>query len=167
MVEGIIRLCQKYGVAYVADSQASSQTGDISRYVGAKMIAATEREARLAMADFKSGIQNVANNLLLKTHANTLLLKFGAEGLIALTFINGEFKTTKLPAMNSNPLDVAGAGDAMLSAASLSMILGATILESAFIGSVAAAIQVSRTGNTPMGKDNLITEIKKIESASS
>ena len=167
LVEGIIRLCQKYGVAYVADSQASSQTGDISRYVGAKMIAATEREARLAMADFKSGIQNVANNLLLKTHANTLLLKFGAEGLIALTFINGEFKTTKLPAMNSNPLDVAGAGDAMLSAASLSMILGATILESAFIGSVAAAIQVSRTGNTPMGKDNLITEIKKIESASS
>jgi sugar/nucleoside kinase (ribokinase family) len=67
--------------------------------------------------------------------------------------------------MNSNPVDVAGAGDAMLSAASLSMALGASLWESAYLGSIAAAIQVSRTGNIPLGKDNLIAEMKRIEAA--
>ena len=94
-----------------------------------------------------------------------MLLKLGAEGLIALAFEDGKHKTASLPAMNSNPVDVAGAGDAMLSAASLSMALGASLWESAYLGSIAAAIQVSRTGNVPIGKDNLIAEIKRIEGA--
>ncbi len=162
LVDGITSLCRQHGVPYVADSQASSQVSDVSRYVGAKMLAATEREARLAMSDFKSGIQNVANNLIVKSQADTLLLKLGAEGLIALTVERGQHKTASLPAMNSNPVDVAGAGDAMLSAASLSMALGASLWESAYLGSIAAAIQVSRTGNIPLGKDNLIAEMKRI-----
>lgn len=165
LVDGIIRLCQQHGVPFVADSQASSQVSDVSRYVGAKMLAATEREARLAMSDFKSGIQNVGNNLIVKSQADTLLLKLGAEGLIALTEEGGQHMTASLPAMNSNPVDVAGAGDAMLSAASLSMALGASLWESAYLGSIAAAIQVSRTGNIPLGKDNLIAEMKRIETA--
>ena len=165
LVDGIIRLCQQHGVPFVADSQASSQVSDVSRYVGAKMLAATEREARLAMSDFKSGIQNVGNNLIVKSQADTLLLKLGAEGLIALTVEGGQHMTASLPAMNSNPVDVAGAGDAMLSAASLSMALGASLWESAYLGSIAAAIQVSRTGNIPLGKDNLIAEMKRIETA--
>jgi sugar/nucleoside kinase (ribokinase family) len=129
------------------------------------MLAATEREARLAMSDFKSGIQNVANNLIVKSQSETLLLKLGAEGVIALTIQGGQHMTASLPAMNSNPVDVAGAGDAMLSAASLSMALGASLWESAYLGSIAAAIQVSRTGNIPLGIDNLIAEMKRIETA--
>jgi rfaE bifunctional protein kinase chain/domain len=162
LVDGIILLCQQHGVPFVADSQASSQISDVSRYVGAKMLAATEREARLAMADFKSGIQNVANNLILKSQSDNLLLKLGAEGLIALSKEAGLHTTASLPAMNSNPVDVAGAGDAMLSAASLSMALGASLWESAYLGSIASAIQVSRTGNIPLNKENLISELKRI-----
>ena len=163
LVDGIIELCHQHDVPFVADSQASSQVSDVSRYVGALMLSATEREARLAMTDSKSGIQNVANKLILKAKADTLLLKLGAEGLIALTVEDGTHKTASIQAMNSNPVDVAGAGDAMLSAASLSMALGASLWESAYLGSIASAIQVSRTGNVPIGKDNLISEIKRIE----
>ena len=115
LVDAIIELCQQHDVPFVADSQASSQVSDVSRFVGALMLSATEREARLAMSDSKSGIQNVANKLILKSKADALLLKLGAEGLIALAFEDGKHKTASLPAMNSNPVDVAGAGDAMLS----------------------------------------------------
>ena len=33
------------------------------------------------------------------------------------------------------------------------------------VKTIAAAIQVSRTGNIPLGKDNLIAEMKRIETA--
>jgi sugar/nucleoside kinase (ribokinase family) len=142
----------------VADSQASSQVGDVSRYVGASMISATEREVRLAVNDFKSGLQNVANRLLEKSQAKTLIVKLGAEGLLVI-LPKPQFTTDSLKAMNSNPVDVAGAGDAFLSASSLALAAGATIWESAYLGSIASSIQVSRIGNVPLQKDLILQEL--------
>ena len=63
--------------------------------------------------------------------------------------------------MNSNPLDVAGAGDSMLISSAMSIACGASPLESAYIGSIAASVQVSRVGNIPLKKVDLISNIKK------
>ena len=52
--------------------------------------------------------------------------------------------------MNSNPLDVAGAGDSMLISSAMSISCGATPWEAACIGSIAASVQVSRVGNIPL-----------------
>lgn len=148
-VDNVTAECKKNGVRYYADSQASSQVGNVGRFVGADFLSATEREARLATNDFKSGVQNVANTLLSRSQANSLLLKLGAEGLIAVQACS-PFFTDSLPAFNSNPVDVAGAGDAMLAAASLARYAGGSIFEAAYLGSIAAAIQVSRAGNLPL-----------------
>ena len=64
-------------------------------------------------------------------------------------------------AFNSNPVDTAGAGDALLATVALSIKLGATIWEASYLGNVAAAIQVSRLGNIPIKKDDLINVLKK------
>jgi bifunctional ADP-heptose synthase (sugar kinase/adenylyltransferase) len=149
LVEDILQQCKNLGIAVAADSQASSQSGDVSRFKGAQFISATEREARLAMNDFKSGLQNVANNLSAKTDAKMLFVKLGAEGMLAIE--SGQPPAThSFSAMNSNPLDVAGAGDAMLAMAAMAMAVGATVWECAYLGSIASAIQVSRVGNVPL-----------------
>ena len=57
---------------------------DVSRFKGSKLISATEREVRLATNDFKSGIQQISNNLIKKAEAKNLIVKLGAEGLVAL-----------------------------------------------------------------------------------
>ena len=154
LVDGVVARCQAAGVPYVADSQASSQVGDVSRYRGAALISATEREVRLAVNDFKSGLQNVANRLLETTAAGALLVKLGAEGMLVLA-PGPDFATDSLSAMNANPVDVAGAGDALLSAAGLALAAGGSTWESAYLGNVAAAVQVSRVGNVPLRREAL------------
>jgi rfaE bifunctional protein kinase chain/domain len=158
LVDAVVNECKTRSIPFVADSQASSQVGNVGRFVGADFLSATEREARLATNDFKSGIQNVGNTLITKSQAKGLFLKLGAEGVIVIR-TQPPFYTDSLPAFNSNPVDVAGAGDAMLAAASLCRSCGGSIFESAYVGSVAAALQVSRTGNSPLSAHDLIAAL--------
>lgn len=158
LVESVGELCKRSKVPFVADSQASSQVGDVSRFRGAAMISATEREARLAVNDFRSGIQNVANTLLERSQAGFLIIKLGPEGLLVVT-PEPCASTSSLPALNTNPLDVAGAGDALLAAASLALSANATPWECAYLGSIAAALQVARVGNVPLRQAALEREL--------
>ena len=153
-VEQAIRLCQERDIPFFADSQASSQESDVSRFPHADFLSATEREARLAMNDFRSGLQYIANGLLKKSQTSGLLLKLGAEGLLALSS-KPDLSTDEIAAFNPNPVDVAGAGDAMLAAATLVRLAGGSIWEAAYLGSVAAAVQVSRIGNLPLSLSEL------------
>jgi sugar/nucleoside kinase (ribokinase family) len=111
------------------------------------------------MNDFKSGLQNVADRLLEKSNAGVLIIKLGAEGMLVLGRTSG-FATASLPAMNTNPVDVAGAGDALLAAAGLTFAAGGTPWECAYLGNVAAAIQVSRLGNVPLQHEALVRELR-------
>tara|TARA_B100000575_G_C23095954_1_gene632127 strand:- start:104 stop:1555 length:1452 start_codon:yes stop_codon:yes gene_type:complete len=161
-VDDVIQICQRRKIHFFADSQASSQVGDISRFKGATFLAATEREARLAMNDFKSGLQTIANGLLEKSQTENLIIKLGAEGLIALKKCP-RLATDSLAAFNTNPKDVAGAGDALLSTSALAFYLGNDIWKSSFLGSIAAAIQVSRIGNVPMQQNDLINTLASLQ----
>jgi bifunctional ADP-heptose synthase (sugar kinase/adenylyltransferase) len=69
--------------------------------------------------------------------------------------------TERLPALNHNPADVAGAGDSLLVVSSMSLACGATIYEAALLGSIAAALQVSVTGNRPLSPGQLLEVISE------
>jgi rfaE bifunctional protein kinase chain/domain len=154
LVDSISSLCTQRGIPFLADSQASSQVGDISRFKGAAMIAATEREARLAVNDFKSGIQNVANILMNRSAARSLVIKLGEQGCVIFKGEPG-FETSSLRALNPNPVDVAGAGDAFLAAAGMALVSGGNVWENAYIGTISAALQISRLGNIPLRQSDL------------
>jgi sugar/nucleoside kinase (ribokinase family) len=92
------------------------------------------------------------------------LIKLGEEGAIIHTDSpkNGSaWQTDKIEALNGLPQDPAGAGDAMLTTAALSLVCGASIWLSAYLASVSAAIQVSRMGNVPITSNDLLIELKK------
>ena len=67
----------------VADSQSSSQIGDVSRFTDTMLLTPTEREARLAVRDFDSGLVVLAEKLRTKARAKNVVLTLGAEGLLA------------------------------------------------------------------------------------
>ena len=73
---------------------------------------------------------------------------------------DGEHHTDRIPALNSSPRDVAGAGDSLLVVSAMAMAVGATPWEAAYLGSVAAAVQVSRVGNTALQTSDLVREIE-------
>lgn len=153
LVDSIIELANVNKTLLVADSQSSSQVGDISRFKGMHLLTPTEREANLAIKKQDSGIVILAENLRKETNSKNILLKLGAEGvLIHAEDIKDKnnWLNDQLPALNNSPKDVSGAGDSLLITASMSLCCGASIWEAAYLGSIAAAIQVSRVGNTPL-----------------
>ena len=81
-------------------------------------------------------------------------------GLIHSSDINDkEFLTDRIYALNTSPKDVAGAGDSLLISGALTMAGGGSIWEAAIIGSLAAAIQVGRVGNTSLKSKELLKEL--------
>jgi bifunctional ADP-heptose synthase (sugar kinase/adenylyltransferase) len=156
LVDRITSICHERGTMMVADSQSSSQIGDVSRFMGMKLIAPTEREARIALRNNDDGLVVLSEKLRSLAQAESVLLTLGSDGvLIYSPDSDSGLITDKLAALNPNPVDVAGAGDSMLVTAALTLAVGGSVWEAAVVGSIAAAIQVSRLGNLPLQIEEL------------
>ena len=162
VVSEIIKACKSKNIKMVADSQSSSQIGDVSRFKGMVLLTPTEREARLAMRDFNSGLVVLAEKLRKKTQAQNIILTLGTEGLIAHapSIERDDWLTDRLPAFNTAPKDIAGAGDSLLACSALALVAGANIWQSSYLGSIAAACQVSRVGNIPLSISDIELELR-------
>ncbi|MDY6856466.1 MAG: PfkB family carbohydrate kinase [Thermodesulfobacteriota bacterium] len=152
LVDHVIEICLKHNVMMVADSQSSSQVGDISRFKNMSLVTPTEKEARLSVKDFNSGLVIVAEALRRQSLAKNILVTLGEEGLLIHAEISekNDWLTDRIPALNSFVKDTAGAGDSLLACSAAAMAVGCDIWESAYFGSIAAACQVERTGNFPI-----------------
>ena len=96
------------GPICVADSQSSSQVGDISRFKGMALISATEREVRVSLRDNDDGLTVIAERLRVLADAKSVMVKLGQDGVLVHTDSgDGRVTTDQLPALNTSPVDVA------------------------------------------------------------
>jgi bifunctional ADP-heptose synthase (sugar kinase/adenylyltransferase) len=72
---------------------------------------------------------------------------------------NGDYSTDRIPALNTTPKDVAGAGDSVFTAASMALCSGADIWLASYFASIVAGLQIARVGNRPITKDEILSEI--------
>jgi rfaE bifunctional protein kinase chain/domain len=161
LVDQLEVMAKSRGVLRAADSQSSSQVGDISRFKGMDLITPTEREARISTRNREDGLVVLAEKLRQQASAHNVLLKLGEEGLL-IHAGNGKgdsWLTDRVDALNSAAKDVAGAGDSLLIASAMTLACGGTIWEAACLGSLAAAVQVGRVGNTPLHTEELLREL--------
>jgi rfaE bifunctional protein kinase chain/domain len=163
LVDQITQECRRRGIMIVADSQSSSQVGDVSRFKNTALLTPTEREARLALGNTEDGLVVLAEALRKKTNSENIVITLGAEGLLIHAGIPGqsEWLTDRLAALNTSPKDTAGAGDCLLVCTAMAMAVGRPIWESIYLGSIAAACQVGRIGNIPLAAAELLVEVNK------
>ena len=161
MVDQITSIAKDRSVMIAADSQSSSQVGDVSRFKFVDLLTPTEREARISTRNREDGLVILAEQLRKQSSAHNILLKLGEEGLLihANNGINQGWHTDRIGALNSAPKDVAGAGDSLLITSALTLASGGSIWEAACLGSLAAAVQVGRVGNTPIRASELLREL--------
>ena len=161
LVDQVISMAKRRGVMLAADSQSSSQVGDISRFKSMDLLTPTEREARISTRNREDGLVVLAEQLRQQSSAHNILLKLGEEGLLihAANGTDHSWLTDRIDALNSAPKDVAGAGDSLLITSALALASGGSIWEAACLGSLAAAIQVGRVGNTPIRTKELLREL--------
>lgn len=158
LVDQIVAMARAHGVILAADSQSSSQVGDICRFPQMDLLTPTEHEARIATRNHQDGLVILAEEVRRKSGAHNILLKLGEEGLLIqpASKPGDDMLTDRLGALNTAPRDVAGAGDSLLIAGALSLACGGSIWEAAYLGSLAAAVQVGRVGNTPIRTKELL-----------
>ena len=107
LVDEISKECVKRGIMMVADSQSSSQVGDVSRFKHTALLTPTEREARLALGNYEDGLVVLAEALRKKANALNIAITLGGEGLLirAGNSNKSQLITDRLPALNSSPKD--------------------------------------------------------------
>ncbi len=164
LINEIIDLAKKNKIIIASDSQSSSQVGDIIKFKNSDLICVTEREARMAVKNFDDGLVILLDELRELAKPKNIILKLGQEGALVQSEdqINQNWIVDKIISQNTNPLDVAGAGDSMLISSALSLASGANIWEASVIGSIAASIQISRIGNVPIKHTELIKYVNLI-----
>ncbi|WP_010606321.1 PfkB family carbohydrate kinase [Pseudoalteromonas maricaloris] len=162
LVERLRAACQQRNIRMVADSQTSSQVGDISRYCGMDLLTPTEREVRVALNNTDDGLVILAQKLIEKTQSRNLVITLAEEGMLVHKpdLPLQKWENDRLPALNPNAVDPAGAGDCLLAASSLALVAGANIWQACYLGSLAAACQVASLGNTPLSCQILEQAVK-------
>lgn len=162
LVKELILIAKKNKVLIAADSQSSSQIGDLLKYKNCDLILPTEREARITLRDENSGIIILTDKLRKILNFKYCILKLGSDGIL-INFYRNKLKITeKVQSLAKNVVDVAGAGDSLLVTSAIALSSSKNILVSSFLGSVAAAIQVSRLGNIPITKSEIYKVIENI-----
>ncbi len=163
LVDRLTELGRAHGVFMVADSQSSSQIGNIWRFKHMDLTTPTEFELRTTGNIQKTALLNLVNHYYTQTHTKHTIVTLAENG----AFIHNRedtpntILTDQISSLTQNPVDVAGAGDVFMVAAALSLYTGASIWQAAYIATVAASIQVERIGNIPLKQTLLKARIRR------
>lgn len=151
-------------------------TGDVSgprrtllAMHGADLITPNERELRSVVGDFDRSLPTVVMELMKELRAANLAVTMGARGCVLFrpreenrsAWFTSRLRSEYLPTLAPHAIDPLGAGDAFLSAATLSLSCGATLTQAGYIGSAAAAVAVGRIGNQPVSTADLLAFLRQ------
>src|SRR5205085_8430388 len=107
----------------VADSQVANRWGNILEFQNFDLITPNEREARFALGYQDSTIRPLALDLYKKAGCKLLILKLGERGMITYRAPSPEVRSFfTVDTFVDKVVDAVGAGDALLSYATLSMV---------------------------------------------
>ena len=163
ILQVVQQLAQQYNILLFGDLQCSSQVGSITRFEGFSLLCPNEREARLALQDKDSGLEQLSQRLLQKTRTERLVMKLGSEGFITYDRApNGQLSSQAFPALSVNPLDVAGAGDSLLALFATGLASGQAMMPTAALACCMAGLAVETMGNTPISADDLRSSLHEV-----
>tara|TARA_B100000242_G_scaffold145628_1_gene103813 strand:+ start:5861 stop:7345 length:1485 start_codon:yes stop_codon:yes gene_type:complete len=156
-------LARRHNLMLFGDLQCSSQVGSVLRFRNFHLLCPNEREARVALQDKDSGLEQLSNKILNTTNCNGLIMKLGSEGFIAYDKqLNGYTNSQSFPALSVNPVDVAGAGDSLLALLATALSCGQNLMPTAALGCCIASIAVETMGNSSIGSDLIRAKINDL-----
>jgi len=149
----------------VADSQVASRWGNITEFKNFDLITPNEREARFALGDQDSGVRPLASQLYDAAECKMLVLKLGDRGVLTCNSPNHEALDSffVVDSFVEHVVDAVGAGDALLSYATLSMLATGNPITATILGSMAAAVECEVDGNWPVHPEHVIAKIDAVE----
>lgn len=153
------------GVYKVADSQVASRWGNVTDFKGFNLITPNEREARFALGDQDSGVRPLASQLYDVAECEMLILKLGDRGVLTCNSRDHERLDYffVVDSFADRVVDAVGAGDALLSYSTLSMLATGDPISATILGSMAAAVECELDGNWPVRPEHVMAKISAVE----
>ncbi len=152
------------GMFRVADSQVASRWGNILEFEGFDLITPNEREARFALGDQDSVVRPLAMELHNRSRCKTLILKCGDRGIITYRGSTSELRQFfTIESFTDRVVDAVGAGDALLSYATLAMVATRNEVIASILGNIAAGVECEHDGNVPVTPDMVTKKIEALE----
>lgn len=153
------------GTFKVADSQVASRWGNILEFQGFDLITPNEKEARFSLGDQDSVVRPLALELFRKSHAKLLILKCGDRGIVTYRLDSPDDYRAffAIDSFAGRVVDAVGAGDALLSYATLSMMATKNEVIAAILGNMAAGIECEQEGNIPVTPEMVLHKIDAVE----
>ena len=148
----------------ILSADVSGNQGNLLHFREVDLLCPTEREMREAENDFASGLGAVAWKMLGATGARQAIITLGKQGLV--TFDGSEqplpaqLPSEYVPALSRHAVDPLGCGDALLATATLALATGASGEAAAFLGAIAASIEVQKLGNQPITIDQIVAQLR-------
>ena len=152
------------GALRVADSQVANRWGNILDFQGFDLIAPNEREARFSLGDQDSTVRPLALDLYKQAGCKTLILKLGERGIITYREPNSAVRSFfTVDSFADRVVDPVGAGDALLSYATLAIIITKSNVIASILGSLAAAVACEHDGNNPVAPEAVLKKLESLE----
>jgi len=129
--------------------------GNLAAMKRLDLLCTSERRLRAAMNDLDSGLSTLAYRMLDVTQAGRMLVTLGKRGLVtferpssdrASLEWRGRLLSEYLPTFAHRVVDRLGCGQALMTTATLASAVGAGLMQGAYLGSLAAAVQLGRLG---------------------
>lgn len=148
----------------IVTADVSGRQGTLLKFKNVDLLCPTEREARQALNNFSSGLNAVVYDLLAATSAKAAMITLGKQGLCLFDDRIGagpaeswdrRLRASYLPALSESTVDPMGCGDALLATASLALAAGGSAAAAAYLGSLAAAVELGQLGNCPIDAELL------------
>lgn len=145
---GMIEALTKHARFLAVNTQTNSANAGynlITKYPRADYVCIDAPEARLAMSDRQSSMEQIAGvSLPSRIDCKRLIVTTGREGCVSYDRAVG---TARIPAFTNTVVDTIGAGDAFLSVTSPLAAAGGDMDLIGFIGNAAGAIKVGILGH--------------------
>ena len=152
-------LAKKHKLVLAVDSQQ-----DLGAFQGATILTPNQPEAEKNVGydlDSPAKVRQAGADLLAKTNGENVLVTLGGSGM-GLFEKNGAVHT--IPVFNkSEVFDVTGAGDTVIGTLTLALTAGASIVEAAVLGNLAASIVVKRFGAATTNQAELLAALDKLD----
>jgi rfaE bifunctional protein kinase chain/domain len=153
MTQKILALCKRAGVLTLSDPNRKSP---LELYRGTDVLKPNLKEAEVLSGikiNSVESLQEAARFLMKKTQAKKLVITRGKDGLAL--FESGKRGMQVLPTFAREVYDVSGAGDTVISVLTLGLTAGGSLRDAAYLGNVAAGVEVAKRGTATVSPQEL------------
>lgn len=169
----LTRLCRTLRTyVKIMAGDVSGRRSNLLALHGMDLLCPSELEMRDAMHDYDEGLSSVVWHMLDQTGAKAAMVTLGDQGLIAFdrrdhtdegsSDFTSRLKAEHIPALISHAVDQLGCGDALLAAATLTLVSGGSLALAGVMGNIAASIQARKLGNAVIGAADLRIGVRRL-----